>query len=374
MPYTLINLLDLIEIGGQSTCVGSKSGGKERCGNHNLITDVEKADLILLMMGSGTSRKLVRMFLRNLAVFSLCKKNHQGQIEGVVKKWTEHTASTSMFEDTKSSKIPRIWYQTVENLKAELQQAQGLYSSAKTEAQKLKVSLEDARLQGQKAQELAQNTQIEVQRLLAENRSLKTSLTQISQEHRVSNLASSKLEAQVETLLQAKVELSESNIYLRTECAAAEEQVKTIRLQFATMEDVNSKLREDLEKTQQANLGLADTVSNLKSGVQGWKNKSIDLEWQVASLEKRLEVSTTSKDSLRGKLTDLRAKFEASKATEKKLTERNATLNLRTRELEKLQKEKQLVECEDERDETAMGAGISDEAQSVSTSWQCAVM
>ncbi|THX64109.1 hypothetical protein D6D08_08059, partial [Aureobasidium pullulans] len=178
----------------------------------------------------------------------------------------------------------------------------------------------------------------------------------------------------VETLLQAKVELSESSIYLRTECTSAEERVKTILLQFATMEDVNSKLREDLEKTQQANLGLDDTISNLKSGVQDWKNKSIDLEWQVASLEKRLEVSTASKDSLRGKLTDLRAKFEASKATEKKLTERNATLNLRTRELEKLQKEKQLVECEDERDETAMGAGISDEAQSVSTSWQCAVM
>ncbi|TIA09232.1 hypothetical protein D6C81_08792 [Aureobasidium pullulans] len=366
MPYTLINLLDLIEIGGQSTCVGFKSGGKERCGNHNLITDVEKADLILLMMGSGASRKLV--------LFSLCKKNDQGQIDGVVKKWTEHTASTSMFEDTKSSKIPRIWYQTVENLKAELQQAQSLYSSARTEARKLKVSLEDARLQGQKAQELAQNTQIEVQRLLAENRSLKTSLTQISQEHRVSDLASSKLEAQVETLLQAKVELSESNMLLRTECTAAEEQVKTIRLQFATMEDVNSKLREDLEKTQQANLDLDDTVSNLKSGVQDWKNISKDLEWQVASLEKRLEVSTTSKDSLRGKLTDLRAKFEASKATEKKLTETNATLNLRTRELEKLQREIKLVECGDGRDETAMGAGMSEEAQSASTSWQCAVM
>ncbi|THX61697.1 hypothetical protein D6D06_00464 [Aureobasidium pullulans] len=350
MPYTLINLLDLIEIGGQSTRVGSKSGGKERCGNHNLVTDVEKADLILLMMGSGASRKLVRMFLRNLAVFSLCKKNHQGQIDGVVKKWTEHTASTSMFEDTKSSKIPRIWYQTVENLKAELQQAQSLYSSAKTEAQKLKVSLEDARLQGQKAQELAQNTQVEVQRLLAENRSLKTSLTQISQERRVSNLASSKLETQVETLLQAKVELSESNMLLRTECTSAEEQ---------------------------ANLDLDDTVSNLKSGIQDWKNNSIDLEWQVASLEKRLEVSTASKDSLRGKLTDLRAKFDASKATEKKLTERNATLNLRTRELEKLQKQKQLVECEDERDETAVKAEVSEvseETQSASISWQCAVM
>ncbi|TIA08411.1 hypothetical protein D6C80_09241 [Aureobasidium pullulans] len=357
MPYTLINLLDLIEIGGQSTCVGSKSVGKERCGNHNLVTDVEKADLILLMMGSGASRKLVRMVLRNLAVFSLCKKNHQGQIDGVVKKWTEHTASTSMFEDTKSSKIPRIWYQTVENLKAELQQAQSLYSSAKTEAQKLKVSLEDARLQGQKAQELAQNTQVE-----------------ISQERRVSNLASSKLETQVETLLQAKVELSESNMLLRTECTSAEEQVKTILLQFATMEDVNSKLREDLEKTQQANLDLDEPVSNLKSGVQDWKNKSIDLEWQVASLEKRLEVSTASKDSLRGKLTDLRAKHDASKATEKKLTETNATLNLRTRELEKLQREIKLVECGDGRDETAMGAGMSDEAQSASTSWQCAVL
>ncbi|THX32207.1 hypothetical protein D6D12_02312 [Aureobasidium pullulans] len=356
MPYTLINLLDLIEIGGQSTCVGSKSGGKERCGNHNLVTDVEKADLILLMMGSGASRKLVR------------------QIDGVVKKWTEHTASTSMFEDTKSSKIPRIWYQTVENLKAELQQAQSLYSSAKTEAQKLKVSLEDARLQGQKAQELAQNTQTEVQRLLTENKNLETSLAQISQERRVSNLEISKLETQVETLLQAKVELSESNIYLRTECTSAEEQVKTILLQFATMEDVNSKLREDLEKTQQANLDLDDTVSNLKSGIQDWKNKSIDFEWQVASLEKRLDVSTTSKDSLRGKLTDLRAKFEASKATEKKLTETNAKLNLRTRELEKFQREIQLVECEDKRDETAMKAEVSEEAQSASTSWQCAVM
>lgn len=249
-----------------------------------------------------------------------------------------------------------------------------MYSSAKTEAQKLKISLEDARLQGQKAQELAQNTQVEVQRLLAENRSLKTSLTQISQEHRVSNLASSKLEAQVETLLQAKVELSESNMLLRTGCTSAEEQVKTILLQFAMMEDVNSKLREDLEKTQQANLDLDDTVSNLKSGVQDWKNKSIDLEWQVASLEKRLEVSTASKDSLRGKLTDLRAKHDASKATEKKLTETNATLNLRTRELEKLQKEKQLVECEDERDETAVKAEVSEETQSASTSWQCAVM
>ncbi|THY16225.1 hypothetical protein D6D01_07750 [Aureobasidium pullulans] len=374
MPYTLINLLDLIEIGGQSTCVGFKSGGKERCGNHNLVTDVEKADLILLMMGSGASRKLIRMFLRNLAVFSLCKENHQGQIEGVVKKWTEHTTSTSMFEDTKSSQIPRIWYQTVETLKVELQQAQSLFSSATTEARKLKVSLEDAQSHGQKAQELAQTTQTEVQWLLAENRSLKTSLAQISQERRVSNLASSKLETQVETLLQAKVELSESNIYLRTECTAAEEQAKTIRLQFATTGNVKSKLRRDLEKTQQANLDLNDTVSNLESGIQDWKNKSVDLEWQVASLEKRLEVSTTSKDSLRGKLTDLRAKFDASKATEKRLTERNATLNLRTRELEELQKEMQLVECGDEREETAMGAGVSDEAQSVSTSWQCAVM